>query len=95
MPSPGTIPNFRAELSGAIPIFRAGLSGSLRGHSGVPGYFFSAVLWDPLAGALIHGYLTVEQKSYRFSAMRSTARKPNFLTQYYSSGPQHKVMAQV
>ena len=31
MPSPGTIPNFRAELSGAIPIFRAGLSGSLRG----------------------------------------------------------------
>ena len=34
-----------------------------------------------------------------FSAMRSTARKPNFLklhdTQYYSSGPQHKVMAQV
>jgi hypothetical protein len=43
MPSPGTIPNFRAELSGAIPIFRAGLSGSLRGHSGVPGYFFSAV----------------------------------------------------
>ena len=43
MPSPGTIPNFRAELSGAIPIFRAGLSGSLRGHSGMPGYFFSAV----------------------------------------------------